>query len=471
MKKIALHWQVIIALILGLAYSYLAVIYNWQDFTLKYIDPFGKIFINVLKLIAVPLVLFSIISGIVNLKDIRKLGRIGVKTLAIYLLTTMTAVSVGLLLVNIWQPGKKVDAETRLEKRIEYEIWLEQNPGVLRLDSIHELAKAENQERIADVKNRLAISQTDESLAKKLAEAEKKKQKGPLQPLVDVFPDNIFTALADMQMLQIIFFALFFGIVLILLPEQQGKPMVELVNSANNVFVRMVELVMLTMPYFVFALMAGTLVKMAGDDPSRLQEMLTFLIQYSLVVLAGLVFMAFIFYPGLIQLFGGKLSARQFLKGISRAQLTAFSTSSSVATLPVTMDCVQDELGVSKATTSFVLPIGATVNMDGTSLYQAVAVVAMAQLHMVSLTLSQQLIIVVTATLASIGAAAVPSAGLVLMILVLESVGLNPEWIIIIIPVDRILDMCRTVVNVTGDATVSVLVSRNEGETIGAPTE
>ncbi len=471
MKKIALHWQVIIALILGLAYSYLAVIYNWQDFTLKYIDPFGKIFINVLKLIAVPLVLFSIISGIVNLKDIRKLGRIGVKTLAIYLLTTMTAVSVGLLLVNIWQPGKKVDAETRLDKRIEYEIWLEQNPSVMRLDSIHELAKAENQERIADVKGRLAISQTDESLAKKITEAEKTKQKGPLQPLVDVFPDNIFTALADMQMLQIIFFALFFGIVLILLPEQQGKPMVELVNSANNIFVRMVELVMFTMPYFVFALMAGTLVKMAGDDPSRLQEMLTFLTQYSLVVLVGLIFMAFVFYPGLIQLFGGKLGARQFLKGISRAQLTAFSTSSSVATLPVTMDCVQDELGVSKATTSFVLPIGATVNMDGTSLYQAVAVVAMAQLHMVSLTISQQLIIVVTATLASIGAAAVPSAGLVLMILVLESVGLNPEWIIIIIPVDRILDMCRTVVNVTGDATVSVLVSRNEGETVGASVE
>jgi Na+/H+-dicarboxylate symporter len=462
MKKLALHWQVIIALILGLVYSYYAVIWGWQDFTLNYIDPFGKIFINILKLIAVPLVLFSIISGIVNLKDIRKLGKMGVKTLGIYVLTTMTAVTVGLLLVNLWQPGSMVDDNTRLEKRIEYELWLGENPTVLRLDSIRVLDKAENAALIADVKDRIAHAETDLSVEQKLAAAETNKLKGPLEPLVEVFPDNIFVALADMQMLQIIFFALFFGIVLILLPVEHSKPMVDLVNSANAIFVRMVELVMLTMPYFVFALMAGTLVKMAGNDPSRLQEMLTFLIQYSLVVFVGLVFMAYVFYPGLIYLFGRKLTAIKFIKGISRAQLTAFSTSSSVATLPVTMDCVHDELGVSKTTTSFVLPIGATVNMDGTSLYQAVAVVAMAQLHMVNLTISQQLIIVVTATLASIGAAAVPSAGLVLMILVLESVGLNPAWIVIIIPVDRILDMCRTVVNVTGDATVSVLVSRDE---------
>lgn len=461
MKKLALHWQVIIALVLGLIYSYIAVVMHWQEFTLKFIDPFGKIFINILKLIAVPLVLFSIISGIVNLKDIKKLGNLGIKTLGIYLITTVTAVTIGLLLVNLWKPGNMVAEQTRMEKRVEYEIWKNKNPQVPKLDDINFLGDSSKNKLVADVKARIALADTDEAIAGKLQIAESNKKQGPLQPLVDVFPENIFVALSDMQMLQIIFFAIFFGVVLILLPEAEAKPMVDVVNSANNIFVRMVEIVMITMPYFVFALMAGTLVKMSGDDPARLQEMLTFLVQYSVVVVAGLLVMAFIFYPTIILLFAKHMSIRRFLKGISRAQLTAFSTSSSVATLPVTMECVHEELGVPKATTSFVLPIGATVNMDGTSLYQAVAVVAMAQLHMVDLSVGQQLIIVLTATLASIGAAAVPSAGLVLMILVLESVGLNPAWIAIILPVDRILDMCRTVVNVTGDATVSVLVAEN----------
>lgn len=462
MKKPALHWQVIIALILGLIYSFLAVQNGWNEFTLSYIDPFGRIFINVLKLIAVPLVLFSIISGIVNLKDVRKLGRIGVRTLLIYLATTVTAVSVGLVLVNLIQPGSGIDPETRIEKRMEYELWLSQNPSVKRLDSLHFLTDPQYASEATEAQERLAMDPINTSVQDKLEKARANKQKGPLQPLVDVFPENIFGALADMQMLQIIFFSVFFGIVLILLPASESKPMIDLVNSANVVFVRMVEIVMIAMPYFVFALMAGTLVKVAGDDPEKLRSMLDFLLRYSMVVILGLVIMAFVIYPSLVGLFAKKISIRNFLKGISRAQLTAFSTSSSVATLPVTMDCVHDNLKVSKATTSFVLPIGATVNMDGTSLYQAVAVVAMAQLHMVDLTIAQQLIIVATATLASIGAAAVPSAGLVLMILVLESVGLNPAWIAIILPVDRILDMCRTTVNVTGDATVSVLISESE---------
>lgn len=462
MKRIALHWQVIIALILGLFFSFLAVKFDWNEFTLHYIDPFGEIFINILKLIAVPLVLFSIISGIINLKDVGKLGKLGVKTLAIYVITTMTSVSIGLLLVNAWQPGAQANEDTRLEKRIEYELWMRES-GAQILDDICESCKEENLAVLNKVKDRIQAEGSNEWVEDKIKKAKETKDQGPLQPLVDVVPKNIILALAEMKMLQVIFFSVFFGIVIILIPANQAKPMVEFVDSANVIFTKMVDLVMQAMPIFVFALMAGALVKAAGNDVDKLTDILSFLSHYSVVVFIGLVFMAFLFYPAIIALLGGKLTAREFLKGISKAQLTAFSTSSSVATLPVTMDCVHNNLKVSKATTSFVLPIGATVNMDGTSLYQAVAVLSLAQLHGVDLTLSQQLVIVVTATLASIGAAAVPSAGLVLMIVVLESVGLNPAWIALIFPVDRILDMCRTVVNVTGDATVSVLVNQDGG--------
>jgi len=285
-----------------------------------------------------------------------------------------------------------------------------------------------------------------------------------LKPLVDVVPTNIFQALADTSMLQIIFFAIFFGLILVMIDPEKAEPVIKLVDGFNEVFVRMIWVVMKAMPIFVFALMAGQIVKAAGTDPDRFFELLDFLWRYSLVVVLGLVIMVFIFYPLVVSALVKSMNYRKFLSGIRDAQITAFSTSSSVATLPVTMNAVNKNLGVSERTTSFVLPIGATVNMDGTSLYQAVAVVALAQFHMVDLSLMQQLTIIITATLASIGAAAVPSAGLVLMIIVLESVGLNPAWIALIFPVDRILDMCRTVVNVTGDASVSTIVASSEGE-------
>ncbi|MGB0424745.1 MAG: dicarboxylate/amino acid:cation symporter, partial [Flavobacteriales bacterium] len=289
-------------------------------------------------------------------------------------------------------------------------------------------------------------------------------EKGPLGALVDVVPSNIFGALTTNSMLQIIFFAIFFGIVGLSLDDDKKKPLFNLIDALNDVFVKMVWVVMKAMPFFVFALMAGQIVKAAGSDPEKFNELLSFLLQYSLVVVLGLALMIFLVYPSLVAVVIKKLKFRFFLRGMRDAQITAFSTSSSVATLPVTMDCVNNKLGVSERTSSFVLPIGATVNMDGTSLYQAIAVVALAQFHMVDLSFGQQAIIVVTATLASIGAAAVPSAGLVLMIVVLESVGLNPAWIALIFPVDRILDMCRTVVNVTGDGAVSSIIANSEGE-------
>ena len=298
----------------------------------------------------------------------------------------------------------------------------------------------------------------------KLKSAEELADSSPLQFLIDFVPENIFKSLSGNQlMLQVIFFGIFFGITLVLVPKDQSKPIIDLVNSINAVFLKMVDVIMRGAPFFVFALLAGVISQMA-EKPGDVLEIFKGLGVYSLVVVVGLAFMIFAFYSVLIGTFVKGLGYREFLRSISPAQLLAFSTSSSAATLPVTIECVEDNLGVSNKVASFVLPIGATVNMDGTSLYQGVAVVFLAQLHLIDLTLGQQLTIVLTATLASIGSAAVPSAGLVMLIVVLQSVGLNPAWIAIIFPVDRILDMCRTVVNVTGDATVSTLVAKTEGE-------
>lgn len=460
MRKIPLHWQVIVAILLGVLFSFLAIQFNFREFCLLYIAPFGDIFINILKLIAVPLVLFSIIAGVASLGNVKKLGNLVIKTLATYLFTTMTAVFIGLLVVNIWKPGKDINPQLRLEKRIEYELWQKKN-NVKKLDTICLSCDQNNLHIVQKIQNNKLYPNKSDFVQDKIDKAKQNKTKSPLQPIVDLVPKNLVLALLEMKMLQIIFFAIFMGLVLVTIAKEKAKPVIELIEGLNEVFVQMVNIIMVSMPFFVFALMVGTLTQSASSL-GDLTEQLYFLTNYSGAVIIGLLFMAFVFYPIFISFFKRKINARKFLKGISKAQLTAFSTSSSVATLPITMDCVQNKLGVSQNTTSFVIPIGATVNMDGTSLYQAVAVVALAQFHMIDLGLSQQLTIVLTATLASIGAAAVPSAGLVLMIVVLESVGLNPIWIAIILPVDRILDMCRTVVNVTGDAAVSLIMDKQK---------
>lgn len=464
MKRIALHWQVIIGLITGAIYAWLSVKFGWNEFTLDYIKPFGDIFVNLLKLIAVPLVLFSIIVGVTSLGDIKKLGRMGLKTLGTYVLTTFMAVLIGLALVNLIKPGAAVSESLRESNRVRYELWRTNN-DIERLDDIDFLNDPARAALVEQVRKDLSIEESESAtLEDKLAKAKKTKEDGPLQPLVDVIPDNIFKALSAQSMLQIIFFAIFFGIVLVTIPSDKSAPVVKLIDGLNEVFVRMVLVVMQAMPFFVFALMAGQIVTAAGQDSDKFFQLLEFLVRYSVVVLLGLGLMVFVIYPLIVSALVKNVGWKKFMAGMRDAQITAFSTSSSVATLPVTMDCVHRNLGVSERTTSFVLPIGATVNMDGTSLYQAVAVVALAQFHLVDLTLMQQGVIVLTATLASVGAAAVPSAGLVLMIIVLESVGLNPAWIALIFPVDRILDMCRTVVNVTGDGAVSTIIAASEGE-------
>ncbi len=463
MKKLALHWQIIIGLVLGIIWALLSSAIGWSSFTIDWIAPFGTIFINLLKLIAVPLVLFSIIAGVAGIGDPASLGRMGGKTLLAYLITTVFAVTVGLFLVNLIGPGKLIDQESRIDNRISYEIWAN-SQGYQIKDGINYLQEPKFMERAKRITDLSKAELQDASVSDKLQTADAAQESGPLQPLVDIVPQNFFKALGDNGlMLQVIFFGLFFGISLLFIPNEKSKPVIEVVDSIMEVFLKMVDLVMKAAPFFVFALLAGVVSKMAGDDISKVVEIFKGLSWYSLTVVIGLATMIFLVYPLLFKLFVKAVSYTGFFKAMGPAQTLAFSTSSSAATLPVTMECVEDNLGVDKKVTSFVLPIGATVNMDGTCLYQAVAVVFLAQMHMIDLTLGQQLTIVLTATLASIGSAAVPSAGLVMLIIVLESVGLNPAWIAIIFPVDRILDMMRTVVNVTGDATVCSIIAKGEG--------
>lgn len=459
LKRLPLYVKIIIGLLAGIIWAVISGYIGMSHFTSLWIAPFGRIFIALLKLIAVPLVFFSIIGGIIRLGNPRNLGKLGGKTMGLYILTTLFSITLGLIIVNVFKPGKGFEDEMRIENRINYELWL-QSEGMIPKDGrwlmnnpayhdiLDEVARRTGYEEIGVVRSRLEVAQ-------------KAAERGPLTFLEEIVPDNMFFALQDNRsMLQIIFFAIFFGISVLFISKEKAQYIDNLSDAISEVFVKMVDLVMKAAPWFVFALMAGMVSEIAGDNPARILDLFKGLTWYSLAVLAGLLFMAFVVYPGLMSLLVKDLSFREFLKGISPAQALAFSTSSSAATLPVTLECVEENLKVDKKITSFVLPIGATINMDGTSLYQAVAVVFLAQMHMVDLSFGQQMTIVLTTTLASIGAAAIPGAGIVMLMVVLTSVGLNPAWIAIILPVDRILDMVRTMVNVTGDATVATIVHK-----------
>lgn len=422
MRKIALHWQILIGMALGVIYGFVAINTGLKEFTIDWIKPFGTIFINLLKLIAIPLIIASLIKGVSDLKDISKLSRMGGRTIGLYILTTVIAITIGLLIVNIIQPGKKISETTQEEL-------------------VASFADAANE---------------------KIKVAEDQKKQGPLQPLVDLVPDNIFAATSENKnMLQVIFFVVLFGIGLILIPIEKARPVKEFFDSFNEVILKLVDLIMLVAPYSVFALLAALIV----ESPSL--DLFKALLWYSLCVLLGLATILFVFYP-LLVIYFTKKSYSFFFKGISPAQLVAFSTSSSAATLPVTMERVEEHLGVEREVSSFVLPVGATVNMDGTSLYQAVAAVFIAQAFGIELTFEDQLTIVLTATLASIGSAPVPGAGMVMLVIVLGAIGVPEFGLALIFAVDRPLDMCRTVVNVTGDAVVSMLVAKSVGK-LGEP--
>jgi proton glutamate symport protein len=422
MGKLALHWQILIGMIAGLLFGVAAVSFSFSWAVTDWVKPFGTIFINSLKLIAVPLIIASLIKGVSDLQDISKLSKMGGRTILFYLITTVVAVSIGLLLVNIFQPGSGLSEDTR---------------------------------------NSL-VADFQEQAGEKIDAAASQKEKGPLQPLVDLVPGNIFDAASNNgNMLQVIVFVVFFGIGLILVPDETAKPVKDFFDGLNAVILKLIDLIMLTAPFGVFSLLAALVV----DTPSL--DIFVALLKYSLCVVGGLALMVFGFYPFLVRFFTGRRYGF-FLKGISPAQMLAFSTSSSAATLPVTMERVEEHLGVDDEVASFVLPVGATINMDGTSLYQAVAAVFIAQAFGMELGFDKQLSIVLTATLASIGSAAVPGAGMVMLVIVLGAIGVPEAGLALIFAVDRVLDMCRTTVNVTGDAAVAMIVAKSVGK-LGDP--
>lgn len=424
MRKMELHWQILIGMLLGIVFGFAMTAPSWgPEFVQDWINPFGTIFVKLLKLIAIPLILASLVKGISDLKDISQFRNIGVRTIIIYIGTTVVAITIGLLLVNTLQPGNGISEETITQLTETYA--------------------------------------SDSGVTSKLEEASRQKDSGPLQFLEDMVPDNAFGALSDNSlMLQVIFFTIFLGISMLLIGEERAQPLKSFFDSLNDVVLKMVDLIMLTAPVAVFALLANVVV--SSGDP----DLLLALLKYAGVVVLGL-FLMIVFYSLVVSTFT-RYNPFSFLSKISPAQLLAFSTSSSAATLPVTMERVEEHIGVDKEISSFVLPVGATINMDGTSLYQGVAAVFISQALGFDLTFSDQLTIVLTALLASIGSAAVPGAGMVMLVIVLEAIGFPADKLAIglalIFAVDRPLDMCRTVVNVTGDATVSMMVSKSIGK-------
>lgn len=425
----ALHWRILVGMVLGIAFGYGMTQVDWGlKFVADWIQPLGTIFVNLLKLIAIPLILASLIKGISDLKDISKFRNIGVRTMLTYIGTTVVAISIGLILVNVLKPG----------------------------DGISEATVAQLEQTYSN----------DAGVQSKLAEASKQKDSGPLQFLVDMVPSNAFKAFSNNgNMLQVIVFTILIAISMLLIGEEKARPLKNFFDSLNEVVLKMVDLIMLIAPYAVFALLANVVV--SSSDP----DLLYALLKYAGVVVLGLLIMI-VFYATLVGIFARK-NPFWFLKQMSPAQLLAFSTSSSAATLPVTMERVEEHIGVDKEVSSFVLPVGATINMDGTSLYQGVAAVFIMQvLWPEGLAFSNQLSIILTALLASIGSAAVPGAGMVMLIIVLEAIGFPPDLypiaLALIFAVDRPLDMCRTVINVTGDATVSMLVAKSVGK-LGEP--
>lgn len=428
MRKLELHWQILIGMLCGLLFGFVMTYPEWgRGFVQDWINPFGTIFVKLLKLIAIPLILASLVKGISDLKDISRFRNIGLRTIGIYIVTTIIAITIGLVLVNTLQPGEGISEDT-----------------ISRLTETYA---------------------SDSGVTSKIEEASKQKERGPLRFLEDMVPDNAFNALGNNSlMLQVIFFTIFLGISMLLIGEKRAKPLKDFFDALNDVVLKMVDLIMLTAPYAVFALLANVVV--SSGDP----DLLVALLKYAGVVVLGLFFMI-VFYALVVAVYTKK-NPFWFLKEISPAQLLAFSTSSSAATLPVTMERVEEHIGVDKEVSSFVLPVGATINMDGTSLYQGVAAVFIAQALDFDLSLSGQLTIVLTALLASIGSAAVPGAGMVMLVIVLESIGFPADKLAIglalIFAVDRPLDMCRTIINVTGDATVSMVVAKSVGK-LGEP--
>ena len=402
-------------MIAGIATGMLFISFGQGEVVQLWIKPWGNIFIRMLQLIAVPLVLVSLIKGVTGIEDIRRFSQIGLKALLIYMSTTVCAILVGLALVLSVKPGNFVDAAVASQMKESYQ----------------------------------------HVVNEKMSAAESTSEQGPLSFLNDIVPDNLFAASSNnSKMLQVIFFAIFFGIAAISLPKEKTKAVLKVIDSLYDIILKMVDYIIRFAPYGVFALMAA----LVADNSSNL-SIFAALGMYTLTVIAGLLLLIFVFYPLLIHLFT-RIQTKHFIRNMYPVQLLAFTTSSSAATLPLNMETTERDLGISKEITSFVLPVGTTINMDGTSCYQAIAVVFIAQVMHIHLGWSELIAIVLLTTISSIGTPAIPGGSYVILTMVLSSVGIPADGLALILGVDRPLDMLRTSVNVTGDATVASIIDK-----------
>lgn len=402
-------------MIAGIATGMLFISFGQGEVVQLWIKPWGNIFIRMLQLIAVPLVLVSLIKGVTGIEDIRRFSQIGLKALLIYMSTTVCAILVGLALVLSVKPGNFVDAAVASQMKESYQYVVNE----------------------------------------KMSAAESTSEQGPLSFLNDIVPDNLFAASSNnSKMLQVIFFAIFFGIAAISLPKEKTKAVLKVIDSLYDIILKMVDYIIRFAPYGVFALMAA----LVADNSSNL-SIFAALGMYTLTVIVGLLLLIFVFYPLLIHLFT-RIQTKHFIRSMYPVQLLAFTTSSSAATLPLNMETTERDLGISKEITSFVLPVGTTINMDGTSCYQAIAVVFIAQVMHIHLGWSELIAIVLLTTISSIGTPAIPGGSYVILTMVLSSVGIPADGLALILGVDRPLDMLRTSVNVTGDATVASIIDK-----------
>lgn len=410
---VPLYAKILIGMLAGVLIGIAALTFQQTGFVNNWVRPWGQVFIRLLQLIAVPLVFVSLVKGVIGLSDIGKFSRIGIRTIILYLLTTAFAVTVGMSLGLVVRPGQFVDRQTVVSMQENYKSVVEQ----------------------------------------KKAEADTMKNSGPLSFLEEVVPDNFVAATSDnRKMLQVIFFAVLFGIAALCIERAKIAPVEQLFDSLYHILLKVIDFVILFAPYGVTALMAGLVIDFSGN-----LSMFGALAVYAITVVSGLLFLISVFYPTLIYLFT-KMKPNFFIKTMYPVQLFAFTTSSSAATLPLNLETTENKLGVSNEVTSFVLPVGATINMDGTSCYQAIAVLFIAQVIGIDLTLMQLFTIILMTIISSIGTPSIPGGSYVILTMVLASVGIPPEGLALILGIDRPLDMLRTAVNVTGDATVAAIV-------------
>jgi proton glutamate symport protein len=414
-----LYTKILLGLILGTLAGFIANVagITWLQNLFIALEPIGTAFIRIITMIVIPLVVASLMVGTASLGDLAKLGRIGGKTITYYMCTTAVAVTIGLLVSNVFRPGARIDQSTRDALSAQFE------------------GQAEGAMTLAE------------------------EAPSVVQTLLNIIPRNPVEAAANLDLLPLIFFTIIFAAAVSVIAPNRRDAVITFFEGVNDASMVVIDWIMKTAPYAVFVLIAAVVSRFGLD-------LLQSLLIYSLVVVGGLLLHLTITYGFAVRVLAG-LSFPQFLRRIVNAPLVAFSTSSSNATLPVTMETAEEEIGISKSVSSFVLPLGATINMDGTALYQAVAVMFIAQIYGIDITVGQQLVVVLTATLASIGAAGVPSAGIITLIIVLNAVGLGQHvqaGIALILGVDRILDMIRTAVNVTGDLSAAAVVARSEGE-------